>query len=188
MRAFFAVAFEPPLEGPAALLSRALRPVAGRDWRFAPPGTVHLTLRFLGEISDETASAARRAAASVAARTEPFAVAPGPAGAFPAPSRARVLWMGLVDHDGRLARLREDLDAALATLPLARDDRPFTPHVTVARRRMPGRGDAARLLAAAPPPAGGFHRAVAILFVASVLAPEGARHAVLARFPLGPAR
>ena len=104
-------------------------------FRRVPPANVHLTLRFLGEISDDQAAAAAGALASACAGARAFSFALERLGAFPRPGSPSVLWAGPAETPPALARLAGDLESALATSGFEPEDRPFRPHLTLARRR-----------------------------------------------------
>ena len=78
-------------------------------------------------------------------------------GCFPHPARPRVLWVGLDDPSQALGRLNERLMAALTPLGFPPEDRPFHPHLTLARaqNRMPSEP---ALVHAANVPESGFRR------------------------------
>lgn len=107
---------------------------------------LHLTLKFLGEIEAERVEALARAANRAAGVTGNFEVSLREAGAFPPRGNPRVLWLGLHDEAGRLARLQERLEAECERENFPREARPFRPHITIARIRTPSA--AARRLAA----------------------------------------
>jgi RNA 2',3'-cyclic 3'-phosphodiesterase len=116
----------------AAALRQALpdgapgRPVRPQEW--------HLTLRFLGEVDEPTVD--RVMAAIDGADLGPrFPIRLGGLGAFPKASAAQVLWVGLADGLEPVTRLAERTDEALAAAGLDPQDRPFRPHLTVARLR-----------------------------------------------------
>ena len=73
-----------------------------------------------------------------------FAVETAGVGAFPSPSRPRVLWLGLKPVD-RLVALRADLTEGFRSIGLPTEDRPFKPHLTLGRARGKVRGAAAVL-------------------------------------------
>lgn len=93
---------------------------------------MHVTLKFLGDIEegsvDEIVGLLRR---SVSGFT-PFEVKAAGAGAFPNLRNPRVFWVGLEDG-GFLSRIAGSVDESLSTLGFPRENRPFTPHVTIAR-------------------------------------------------------
>ncbi|WP_353117538.1 RNA 2',3'-cyclic phosphodiesterase [Nitratidesulfovibrio sp.] len=104
-----------------------------RRLRWTPPGNWHLTLRFLGDMP-----VPRCAEVADALRTISFAplqLAVGKAGVFPARGVPRVLWLGLARGAPECAALAGAVNAALVRLGFAPEDRPFAPHLTLARVR-----------------------------------------------------
>ena len=103
--------------------------------RWVRRGGLHCTLQYLGSQSDETAQRLPHRMIEVVGNHSPIEVELGSLGAFPLRGRARVLWVGLSGPPS-LARLRADLQAMLEReIGLESDERPFHPHVTVARCR-----------------------------------------------------
>jgi RNA 2',3'-cyclic 3'-phosphodiesterase len=92
--------------------------------------SLHLTLRFLGPTSLDEAGALSRAGERAAREQPPFDVTIAGAGSFPIGGHPRTLWLGIPDGADDLTRLAHGLDAALERPP---DDRPFAPHLTLAR-------------------------------------------------------
>ena len=99
-------------------------------WTAAP--RLHLTLRFLGETTDEAAQRIPAAVDEVASAHRPFPMRLRQVGAFPNFRRARVVWMG-VEPDPRLELLHHDVELACDRLGFGIEGRPFRPHVTLAR-------------------------------------------------------
>lgn len=128
-RAF--VAITPPAAVLDALDARLqpVRPIA-TGLRWLPRAQWHLTLQFLGAVPD--AGALQAAVAAVAARSAPFSAQLAGAGAFPRPRRASVAWVGVADPVP-LAALAATVAAATAPLGFRADDRPYRPHLSVAR-------------------------------------------------------
>lgn len=149
---------------------------------WARSSTMHLTLRFLGDV-EETLVRDVVEAVRASARTVPeFAIATSSVGAFPSPRRPRVLWVG-VEATSELYELQEALERELAARGFPRERRRFHPHVTVGRLREQGVGDLSALLGALDPP----RETVAVrdvMVMKSTLAPGGARHERLACVPL----
>src|SRR5690606_558822 len=104
--------------------------------RVVPPENWHLTLRFLGATP---ASAAARVVEELEAAPlgAPFEIRLGALGAFPRPARATVLWMGLRAGEGPLGDLAAAVEVAVRRAGIAPEDRPFSPHLTLARLRSP---------------------------------------------------
>jgi RNA 2',3'-cyclic 3'-phosphodiesterase len=99
--------------------------------RWAEPDGWHVTLAFLGDVDPSDIAAVSETLRGVAGAHQPTEVGTGRLGAFPRSSSARVLWYGVADPDGALARLAGALAAALR-VP---SEEPFRPHVTLARAR-----------------------------------------------------
>lgn len=100
-----------------------------------PPENLHVTLAFLGELdSAEISRAADAASAAAVAAGGDWKLAWGNAGAFPSLARPSVVWLGLAD--GVItAKVQGLLVAELRLRGLPFDDRPFRPHLTLARVR-----------------------------------------------------
>ncbi|HEY2031940.1 MAG TPA: RNA 2',3'-cyclic phosphodiesterase [Myxococcales bacterium] len=162
------------LRGP---LERA-RAVCGRSLSFANPAQLHFTLAFLGEQDEAALERAREAASRVKQPT--FDVDIARAGAFPSLSRPRVVWLGLRQGAPELSNLAGALREELAHNRVSFDDKPFRPHLTIARLKSRGRvpGEALTLFetCAATAHASEFH----------LVHSEGGRHETLHSFPLEP--
>jgi 2'-5' RNA ligase len=117
----------------AALLTEALdgRPLPGRP--VAPPNW-HITLRFLGQ-TDETRYERVLGTLSESELGAPFTVRFSGLGAFPRPSRATVLWLGIDEGAGPLTVLADLCEEAARSAGFAAEERPFHPHLTLSRIR-----------------------------------------------------
>ena len=108
---------------------------------------LHLTLRFLGATPNDRQSDLAVALQASATGVEPFEVSLNGAGAFPNPSRPRVLWVGITSGAAELGVLAQKLSSELERLGWPPEDRPFAPHLTLARTDgVPGAGDKAQRL------------------------------------------
>jgi len=138
MRLFVAISPPPTVLDELDVRLEPLR--AGRgDLRWTNREAWHVTLAFLGQV-DETAAARLLPRLERAARRHAaFRLAFAGAGAFPAATRANVLWSGLSGDRGALARLAESVAAGArrAGAPPPDKGRRFQPHLTLARCRMP---------------------------------------------------
>jgi 2'-5' RNA ligase len=146
------------------------------------PEGVHVTLRFLGEVAERRLpelSAAWRAAAAAGRPAELTATG---LGTFPPRGRPRVLWVGLHDGSGgNLAALAGLLEQAAREAGFPPEERPFAPHLTLARA---GAGEAPRRPAAEIGALGSFHAAEVTLY-RSLPGRGGAVHTPLERYPVG---
>ncbi|HZU31860.1 MAG TPA: RNA 2',3'-cyclic phosphodiesterase [Candidatus Angelobacter sp.] len=106
--------------------AQALAPGA----RWARVEGLHVTLKFIGEVSDARATEIQASLASV--KATPFSVKFANAGFFPNPKAARVFWIG-VDGGDALPQLAANIEAALERIGIAREEKPYHPHLTLAR-------------------------------------------------------
>jgi RNA 2',3'-cyclic 3'-phosphodiesterase len=105
--------------------------------RWTAPWNQHLTLKFLGATEAERLPEVARVCVAVAAGEHPAEVQLSGVGAFPSVKRARVIWIGVKDHDGLLSRVAGALDHAFEPLGYKTEARAYTPHLTLARFRSP---------------------------------------------------
>lgn len=94
---------------------------------------LHLTVRFLGDVSLSTLSVLAEALSEASSGHPTFALALHGLGAFPDAQHANTFWAGIDDGEGQLARVVDLVEGAFERLGVARERRPFHPHVTVGR-------------------------------------------------------
>lgn len=102
-------------------------------WRWVTPNHMHLTLKFLGNVPGESVLSLLQAMQHAAQGQTVFPLRARALGCFPEPARARVLWVGLDDPSQALGRFYARLMAALSPLGFPPEERPFHPHLTLAR-------------------------------------------------------
>ncbi|SRR5579859_179886 len=100
------------------------------DARWARVEGLHVTLKFVGEASEELVGQMKSALAAV--KAAPVVVKFEGVGFFPNARAARVFWAG-VDGGENLSRLAGEIDARLATHGLQREEKAYHPHLTLAR-------------------------------------------------------
>lgn len=134
IRSFIAIPLaDDVLRGAVRLLERLSSPGDGIKW--VPSDNFHLTLKFLGEVDNVEVPDVCKAIRSVCEPSYPFELSFSGTGAFPDPSRARVLWIGVEDASGELTRIVSQLDERLADLGFKREVRDYTPHLTLGRTK-----------------------------------------------------
>ncbi len=110
---------------------------AGADARWVEKENLHLTVQFLGEVEvsriDALISAARKALLTQKA----FPLQLGGLGVFPDPRRPRVLWAGVAGGGNELLEIYRLIGEAMEPLGFPLPERPFSPHLTLARIRSP---------------------------------------------------
>lgn len=180
---------------PAAVKAELAQTQARLRWQpalvgWAAPESLHLTLHFLGSTDAallEPIGAALRAALQ---GQPPFELQLGPAGVFPNPQRPDVVWQGVAGDLTTLRRVQERVVVALEPLGFKREQRAYSPHLTLGRtRRGAERGALAELGAAvaalpAPPPLA-WSVAQISLFQSELL-PGGPRYTPLDNLALVP--
>lgn len=106
-----------------------------QDVKWVRPESIHLTLKFLGEVDPETAATVKGSLAELARDHRGFSVSIGGFGCFPNMNQPRVFWIGVdADHD-RLLQLQSDLESRLASAGIPRERRTYHPHLTIGRTR-----------------------------------------------------
>ncbi len=183
MRLFIAIPVPPEL---AARASEIL-PTSLPALRRVKAENLHLTLAFLGQTSDERLSDVNDAATEAAAKVSPFRLAFDRAGQFPERGRPRVVWLGISDGAASVLELGEGVYAGLRRRSLHFEDRPQSPHLTLARVTEDASAAEARTVGAALDDLaiGSLRFEVSgIAVFQSVLSPKGARYTALATVPL----
>lgn len=115
-------------------IAREIPPEARIQW--VRPDSMHLTLKFLGDIEETQVESIRQALASRVITVPGFLVEVVSLGVFPDLRMPRVFWVGLSDQPGHLQgllHLAEQVETSLETLGFLRESRPFNPHLTLAR-------------------------------------------------------
>jgi len=117
-------------EGLTNLLNRLRQTNAAVKW--VEPENLHLTLKFLGEVTEEQIEVIVDALKAVAQATEPFSFAVRGVGGFPDLRRPRVLWVG-VEPTPPLMRLQQFVERTMEQLGFAPEERAYHPHITLGR-------------------------------------------------------
>jgi 2'-5' RNA ligase len=153
--------------------------------------TIHLTLAFLGELSDTELLQASLASGKAARAVAPFEYRLSRLGIFGSPRQPRVLWIGIEEPSGSLRLLQQALVRELQERGFAPDPRPYSPHLTLARCKASLRAEEQerlqRILRTGPfTPHSAAFPALQLSVMKSELASGGAKYASLADYPLGP--
>lgn len=119
----------------AAVISQMAQALPGVRW--VNPSSIHLTLAFLGELTDEQLAEAIQAVEIVSQRILPFSYRLSNLGTFGSPRFPRVIWMGIEEPSGSLAFAHRMLNRQLQRHGFEVDTRPFSPHLTLARLKSP---------------------------------------------------
>jgi len=194
MRLFVALDIDDPIRERIARFVEEVRNLAP-DARWAKEESLHVTLKFIGEQGESSVDRIKQALAATAGRSTQVAFRGY--GFFATPKSARVFWIGM-EAGRELAALAAAVDANLTPLGIAKEERRFTPHLTLARisggSGAPGRGkeDSPRRsfqrlqekLSGLSPPDFGSMTAREFFLYHSRLSPKGSIYTKLARFNL----
>lgn len=138
-RTFIAVNISQKVRARAATLIDRLD-VSGARVNWVAPSNMHLTIKFLGDQTDQQLAAICQAVSAAAGEVPAFDFECHGAGAFPATDRPRTLWIGVRDGQADLVQLHAAIDRHLAAIGIAEDRRAFQPHLTIGRVRSGGAG------------------------------------------------
>jgi len=183
IRAFLAI--DPPAavrDGIAAIQNR-LRKIVTGEIRWANPAGIHLTLKFFGNISEDDMNTIASAVSPIAAGRKPLPLDIGTAGFFPDAKRPRILWLGTGGDVNGLVTFQAAIEDGLAVRGFAKEERPFRPHLTIARIKSPrGMTGASQLAENRNDYRAGSFVAGGVSLFRSTLSPKGAVYTELARF------
>ncbi len=196
MRIFIGIDLDPEVRARIARFLEGIESFAP-EARWVRPESLHLTLKFIGEQTPGQVEAIAERLRRVEGNA--FEIRFAGYGYFPTVKSARVFWIG-IRAPAQLAKLAADIDSAVAELGVPREDRPYSPHLTLARCG-PGRrsgspkrqkGDMAsttfavidKRLAAMGELDFGVTTASEFILYQSQLSPTGSKYAKLHRFPL----
>ncbi len=188
VRAFIAIELPSQIQELLGRHIQRLRAALSGPVRWVDPHSVHLTLKFLGNVPEALAPAIGDALGRACGGTGTLELRIGALGCFPNPRRARVLWLEVEGDREMLVPLQARIDEEMEALGFAREGRTFVPHLTLARvRGGDGRGRGGgieartleELIAQWPSERHGF-TARGVSLMRSILRPEGAVYQRLA--------
>ena len=135
IRSFVAIELPEEVRKGLARLRDELERDEHRFVKWVDPGGMHLTLKFLGNIPSKRVTEVTGAMEEATHGISPFHLEISGLGAFPGLKQVRVFWVGIGGDVDKLSKLQQTIDAALAALGFAKEERPFVPHLTLARIR-----------------------------------------------------
>ena len=181
MRLFIAIEISPDVRAALAALLKEFRAIAPQV-KWVRAENMHITLKFLGETDSPKLTAVQNALSAIRSG-QPVTLHFCGLGFFPNEKRAKVFWAGM-ESSPNLPALALEIDQAMHKLGFPLEDRPFTPHLTLARFQPPGLPS--RLAAAAKDSATrDFGSLVAreLHLIESKLKPAGAEYTTVQSFP-----
>ncbi len=140
--------------------------------KLVEPENLHITIRFIGEVPNYIVDDIR---SHVIARLrfKPFTLRLSGVGAFPSPSNARVVWIGVAQGFEELKAIRDQVDSMLRDIGVALEPEEFSPHVTIARLKERGHPAIVRFLADFANYEAGEQEVNVVRLKKSILTPRG---------------
>jgi len=134
IRAFIAIELDEPVRRGLADLQEDLER-SGADVKWVKPANLHLTVKFLGQVEDETVRRVNEIMEKAVEGVAPFGLRIAGAGSFPRGRRPRVVWVAAHEVGSALEAIHRRLEKGLASVGVAPDGRRFVAHVTLGRVR-----------------------------------------------------
>ncbi len=158
----------------------------GRALKTVEPENLHVTLKFFAAAEPESISEIATIAKAAAGKHVHSQLTLTALGAFPHAERPNVIWVGLAGPGAQtLSAIAGDLEEALETIGFERENRPFAPHLTLARVKFRPPEELRALLARHSKTVFGTSTVDEIVLIRSEPGPDGSRYTVLEHFPLG---
>ncbi len=137
IRTFLAIDLPAEIKNELDKIQKRLKPkVEGVRW--TRPEGIHLTLKFFGYVVGDDHSSISAAVKTSIKGVKPFTLDLGTIGAFPGPTRPRVIWIGIGGQIKELIDLQKNLDRNFEQIGFPPEDRAFKPHLTLGRLKIPG--------------------------------------------------
>ena len=189
IRAFIAIDLPPDVQDCLEQVSAKLKDQIGeKSVRWVSVPNIHLTLKFLGDVSENNLDVLKEIISAEAALQKPMEFSVGRLGAFPKMLRPRVVWVG-VEAPPELVAIQRGIEARTAKVGYPKDRREFSPHLTlgrVSRNASPGEvRKIGEVLQASKVGFLGVARVPEIHLFKSDLKPTGAVYTKLFSAPLG---
>lgn len=136
MRIFIAIEVSPKIRDALAQIQSHLK-YSGVDVKWVEEKNIHLTLKFLGEISEEKCEKVKSILDEIGKTIKPFEISIKDIGAFPKIDYPRVIWVGLEKGVKESTELAVKVDEVLLKIGFQKETRPFAAHLTIGRVRSP---------------------------------------------------
>ena len=184
IRTFIAIKISRELEAAFDTLIHSMKKNPG-PVRWVNPQSIHLTLKFLGEITPVQVEDVCKGVEKAVTAIPPFSLKSGSKGAFPSPKRPRVFWLGLAETgEPHLFDMQKNIEEEMALCGFPKERRPFKPHLTVGRVKDSREIETiSNIFMEYQFPEIEFS-ADEVLVMKSELTPQGARYSVQKSFPL----
>lgn len=188
IRSFIAIELPPEIKAELASLEKILQGGRHSFVKWVSPDSIHLTLKFLGNITLASIPQIVESLTGMAQGIAPFNLQLGRLGAFPNLNRPRVIWIGIGGEVENLALLQSNVDSGLSALGFSPESRAFSPHLTLGRlkeKMAPGESQGfGKWAASIEMESGCAFEVTSFGLIKSRLTPEGAVYSPLASIEL----
>src|SRR5712692_9187014 len=185
IRTFIAVDLDKTVRNRTVALQETLKE-SGTEVKWVEPENLHVSLLFLGEVDEREVADVCRIVSETTQQHSSFTMNVETAGCFPHARRPRVLWVGVGAGKQELCAIHDSLEIALLDLGFRREDRKYSPHITLGRVKSDRSTDnLASALAQQAGWKGGEIQVSEVLVMGSKLTPQGPEYTVLSRAKLG---
>jgi 2'-5' RNA ligase len=132
VRSFVAIELPRSIQQPLEAIIGKLKAPCAQAVRWVPVGNIHLTLKFLGDVSPTSLEQLKQLLKTAVSRQPAFTFGVGGLGAFPSLKHPRVIWVGIAAPT-QLTDLARLVDSETQKLGYASEERSFSPHLTLGR-------------------------------------------------------
>lgn len=182
IRTFIAIDLNPDIKQAIERMQSHLKEI-DCNVKWVSPANIHLTLKFLNDIDPKTIDTLKRVLENLLQNIDPFKIELTQLGAFPKINDPRVLWAGLKDDKQQITQLATSLEKKLKAAGLKKDQRSFSPHITIGRVRSPKNSDLlSQAISNYSLPTGITQTVQSIALYKSTLTPEGPIYEMIRRF------
>jgi len=184
LRSFIAIELPETVKSALLEFQQGLKK-CGADVRWVRPDSIHLTLKFLGDIKENDVDGIVKIIEGACRKYSAFDVEVGEAGAFPNKKSPRVLWVGVHGNEA-LIKLQGEIEDGMAFLGFEKEERKFSPHLTLGRFRSLREKDALmEEIESYKDNSFGLMEVKSISLMKSELSPAGAKYTRVAEVALG---
>ena len=171
------------LQGILALQHRIATSLGGTNVRWTKPEQLHLTLRFLGNVTEHQVGDLSAALGRACSGQVAFDIVVEGLGCFPSPQQPRIVWVGITEGAVALSQLAERVRTETATFGDSTETKPLVPHLTIGRSKAVGAPSRrlGELIEKASPGRIGTVKVSEVLLMRSELAHEGSCYTIIGR-------
>lgn len=132
MRVFIAIPIPGPCLETLAQMQQHLQ-TSHAAVRWTAVGSIHLTLKFLGETNTDIISGLSESLRSACGQVDSFELSLAGMGCFPNRRNPRVVWCGIGGDMKKLEVLQKNIETASCEFGFEAENRPYSPHLTLGR-------------------------------------------------------